>query len=262
MDDSAKVHQLEYEETPIIEPIEEKDLPGPLNTPELSTHSRHGKRPLAGIKKSVFFLFLFLLGVGGVTFLRPFFETLTFPFFQQTTKDTRSEIPQNTPPSETVDETFEWNSFSTKAGMNFLTYKLPKEVLPPVCDGSACPSEGTFLPGGTRFTVSTKITNTPIVNFAKLIVKDAGGKVFDTQEATVSGHTAVNFSGSFLGLTTGGYSFTRMHGVMIYVAPTIAVEFNHFSPNGITSEFEKDDAVFSQILKTITFVSTSSATVK
>jgi hypothetical protein len=252
---------IEYEETPIIEPIEEKDLPNPLDTPEIATQSRHGKHPSSIIGKVLLFFLLFCLGIAGSIFARPYVEGMTLPKLPSLLKQKTETTIQPTPSTKPVDETAGWKPYTLKTGTRDITYLLPETVVPVVCDGPACPSQGTFLPGGTRFTVSSKTTS-PISNFSKLIVKDAGGKVFVTKETTVAGMVAVDYSGSFTGVTTGGYTFIAMHGVMIQVTPTITVEMNHFAPNGITSEFEKDDVVFSQILKTITFVSTSSATVK
>jgi len=259
--ESQKIDPIVYEETPIIEPIVEKELPNPLDTPELTSHTTHGKRSLSFIGKALAFLLLFSLGVAGSTLMRPLFESASFfkpPSFSQQKIDV---VVTPTPTITPVDETAGWGTYTISVGENRLSYKLPTDVVPPVCDGQACLSEGTYLPGGTRFTISSK-TTAPIPNFEKLIVKDAGGRIFETKEATVSGFTAVDYSGSFIGRTTGGYTFTAMHGVMIQITPTITVEINHFAPNGITTEFEKDDALFSEILKTVTSVSTSSATMK
>jgi hypothetical protein len=262
MDDSAKVHQLEYEETPLIEPIEEKSLPDPLDTPELSTHMRHGKQSPPRIGKVFFYILLFIVGVAGSTFIRPLLEGISFPAFPSFTQQNTMVNEKLPPKIIPVDATVGWKEYSIRVGTHVLTYRLPATVLPPVCDGQACPSEGTYLEGGSRLTISPKMSGSPIANFAKLIVKDAGGRIFETKETVVSGLTAVDFSGTFTGLTTGGYSFTQMHGVMIQVAPAITVEINHFAPNGITSEFEKDDMVFSEILKTVIVTSSPSATVK
>jgi hypothetical protein len=250
-----------YEETPIIKPIEEKKLPDPLDTPEISSHNRHGKQPPSGIGRVLFFLLLFVIGVVGSTFVRPFLDGVSFPTFPAKTQKTNDPVETPAPRVVPADRTAGWGDYVINAGPHVLTYRLPPSVLPPICDGQTCPSEGTYLEGGTRLTVSSKITQ-PIINFAKLIVKDAGGRVFETKEATVSGLTAVDFSGTFTGQTTGGYSFTRMHGVMIMIAPTITVEINHFAPNGIAVDFDADDAMFTQILKTVNITSTSSATVK
>lgn len=260
--ESQKSETLVYEETPIIKPIEEKRLPNPLDTPELSKHSRHGKHPVHVIGKIFFFIILFFVGVGGSTIIRPYLEGMSFPTFPSNGKN--AIIPSGTPspPIITADTTKGWNEYSIRAGTQLITYKLPKEVLKPVCDGAGCPSEGTYLSGKSRFTISSKFLTSPITNFAKLIVKDAGGKSFTTKETSIAGFTAVDFSGAFTGSTTGGYTFTTMHGVMIQIAPNVTVEINHFAPNGITTEFEKDDAVFSEILKTVTSVSSPSATVK
>ena len=260
--ESSKIEPIIYEETPIIEPIGEKKLPDPLDIPEISSRNRDGKQSSSFIGKILFFLLLFVLGVVGSTFVRPFLDGVTFPTFPSLIQKANIPTEMPTPTIVPVDETAGWNEYRLDAGTHIVTYRLPASVLSPICDAQTCPSEGTYLEGGSRLTVSTKTTSAPIVNFAKLIVKDGGGRVFETKETTVAGLLAVDFSGTFAGITTGGYSFTRMHGVMIQITPTVTVEINHFAPNGITSEFEKDDAIFSQILKTVNVISTPSATVK
>jgi hypothetical protein len=260
--ETEETKTIVYEETPIIEPIEDPKLPSPLDTPELSDHSRHGKQTSSFIGKVVVFFVLFSLGIAGSIFVRPFLNKITLPTFPSGIQQEEKISESPSPTSAQVDQTAGWNTQNISVSGKVLTYSLPTGVEPPQCDGPSCASKGTYLPGKTRFTISSKTGGAPITNFAKLIVKDAGGKVFETKETTVAGLVAVDYSGSFMGLTTGGYTFTAMHGVMIQIAPTITIEMNHFAPNGITSEFEKDDAIFAQILKTFTYVSTPSATVK
>ena len=49
--------------------------------------------------------------------------------------------------------------------------------------------------------------------------------------------------------------FSAVCGVMmIELTNTLSLEINHFTPNGITSDFVKDDALFDTILKTLTFL--------
>ena len=78
---------------------------------------------------------------------------------------------------------------------------------------------------------------------------------FISNEATVSGHTAIEFTGTFAGRTSGGYGFTQMHGFMIEVSPAETLEINHFTPTGITADFAQDDVLFTQILSTLNFSS-------
>lgn len=150
-----------------------------------------------------------------------------------------------------------------------ITYELPQYVNAPLCDGIDCASAGTYLPGGTRFTVALRGEGQVLPDWRQSQITDASGRVFTTRSTTVAGNNAVEFIGLFAGSTTGGYTFSRMRGVMVDVTPLISLEVNHFSPTGIPTDFEEDDALFDEIVGSIRInpelvesglVSTSSAT--
>jgi len=138
-----------------------------------------------------------------------------------------------------------------------ISYKVPPDVVVPSCDVSGCVSQGTNLPGGTRLTVSPKTVTQPLSSFRGALITDVTGTAFTSRDATISGHTAIEFSGSFSGSTTGGYGFSEMHGFMIEVTPTVTLEINHFTPRGAVADFAKDDALFTQIISTLNFSSSS-----
>jgi hypothetical protein len=178
------------------------------------------------------FLILFVAGMLLSGYIRPFFSgggAIT---------PTPTEIlPTPTP----TDPVASWKT-STIAGLSF---KLPPDVLAPICDGISCVSQGTYLPGGTRFTVASRGQSA--------FVTDANGVAFVDKDATVSGHIATEFSGTFTGRTISGYAFSQMHGFMIEVTPTATLEINHFTPAGITADWVRDDALFNQIISTLSF---------
>lgn len=152
-----------------------------------------------------------------------------------------------------ADPTADWKS-TTIAG---ISYKLPPDVSVPSCDVAGCISQGTNLPGGTRLTVSLKTVTQSLSSLRGAVITDVSGTAFTSHDATMSGHTAIEFSGAFTGRTTGGYGFTQMHGFMIEVTPTLTLEINHFTPVGATADFAKDDALFTQIISTVNFSSNS-----
>jgi hypothetical protein len=114
-------------------------------------------------------------------------------------------------------------------------------------------SQGTYLPGGTRLTISPKTVTQALSSLRGAVITDVAGTAFTSHDATVSGHTAIEFIGTFVGRTSGGYGFTQMHGFMIEVTPTVTVEINHFTPTGVTADWARDDALFTQIISTISF---------
>lgn len=132
-----------------------------------------------------------------------------------------------------------------------ISFKLPPDVLAPICDGTGCPSQGTYLPGGTRLTVAARGAGQTLRDYRGAVVTDALGQPFVTKDATTAGKMGVTFSGAFNGTTVGGYAFSRMRGEMIPVSEVLSLEFNHFTPSGITADFDADDVVFEKILKTI-----------
>ena len=154
-----------------------------------------------------------------------------------------------TPTPTPIDPFASWKTYAI-AG---ISYRLPSEVLAPICDGTGCISQGTYLPGGTRLTLA--------VRGSRAFVTDANGVSFVNKEATISGYMTTEFSGTFSGRTTGGYGFTQMHGFMIEISPTQTLETNHFTPTGVTADWVRDDALFEQIISNLD-VSSDSATMK
>ena len=186
------------------------------------------------------FLILFIAGILLSSYIRPFFSG----------RETPVPTPTIVAPTPTpVDPFVSWRT-STIAG---LSYKLPPDVLAPTCDGAACVSQGTYLPGGTRLTIAPKTVTQSPSSLRGAVITDAVGTAFTSRDATVSAHTAIEFTGTFAGRTSGGYGFTEMHGFMIEVTPTLTLEINHFTPTGVTADFAKDDALFTQILSTLNF---------
>ena len=125
---------------------------------------------------------------------------------------------------------------------------MPSEVKAPVCDSQSCASQGTNLPGGTRFTVAARGKGQLLPDFRGAILTDAAGREFTMKQGVFGGVFAYEYTGNFTGRTGGGYTFTAIRGVLMPVSETLAVEFNHFAPAGITSDFASDDAVFNEII--------------
>lgn len=148
-------------------------------------------------------------------------------------------------------KTYDVTSGTTKQPFAGVTFKLPPDVLSPICDGTSCSSQGTYLPGGTRFTVAARGTGQLLADYRGTAIADTRGTTFTTKQTTVAGLSALEFSGTFTGGTVSGYSFTSMRGVMIAITPTTSLEINHFTPNGIVADFAADDALFDEILKTV-----------
>lgn len=198
------------------------NVPPPAPMPKVSRGS-----PVVTI---LILLILFVAGILLSSYLRPFFSGRETPV---PTPTTVAATPTPTDPFTS------WRT-STVAGISF---KLPPDVLIPICDGISCVSQGTYLPGGTRLTVAPRGPSA--------FVTDANGIAFVNKDATISGHIATEFSGTFTGRTISGYAFTQMHGFMIEVTPTATLEINHFTPAGITADFAKDDVLFSKIVETL-----------
>lgn len=233
---SQQSQSLTYEETPIIEPIEEPPFFPQPKRPSFV------KKFFGFIGNFILFTVLFIVGIGIGGVISQFLQT------------PRSEPPvaKKTTPAPTATPTLPpnplafWTTNEVAAGVS---YKLPPDVLAPICDGSACSSKGTYLPGGTRLTVSLRSVSLSYMQ--KAVITDAAGQPFTTKEASVSGTAAIEYSGTFRGTTTGGYTFSQMRGFMIGVNNTQTLELNHFAPAGVTVDFEGDDTLFNKILETV-----------
>lgn len=265
LSEPQSVSPMTYEETPIIEPIlEEKPLQPAAQpqaqsfVPQNSFAEPPKKNRVGSIVLKLFgFILLFVLGIGLSVLLRQYLPQET-PSLTETlpTEDKVQATP--TVADQNIDPLASWKTYSVVSGVtrlpiDSLEFKLPSDVLSPICDGTTCASQGTYLPGGTRFTVAPRGQGQLLSDFRGKIVSDLTGKSFTVKQATISGKNATEFSGSFTGSTAGGYAFARMRGVMIEVSPILSLEVNHFIPSGISANFESDDRVFDTILSTFRF---------
>lgn len=262
---AGEEHPLEYEETPIIEPIKEEESvpktappPEPFKPPP-PPHQPPGLIFGSRLGKLIFFAILFAIGVWLSTILRQFVPSgipqLSLPKPQPQVKTTPTSLPA---PPEPTDPFADWKTYYvisavTRGAIDNISFKLPPEILPPVCDGPSCVSQGTYLPGGTRFTVAARGTGQALPDYRGALLTDVSGRAFATKEATVAGFMATEFRGEFTGITVGGYAFTQMRGVMLGINEKLALEINHFAPSGISSDFVADEALFDKILKTLEF---------
>lgn len=238
---------------PVFEP--ERELPDPLSRPELPPSSHQRSNPLGMI---VLFLVLFFVGIGASLLIRQLLS-VGFPSFPvaQTTPSpvvNPTGIP-NDPFAGWL--TYEVISGVTRDAVPGVSFRLPEEVYSPLCDGASCASQGTYLSGGTRFTVAVRGPRELLKDFRGAKVSDVSGKLFTSKDATVSGRPAVEFTGTFVGTTVGGYSFSQMHGYMVAVSDTLSLEINHFTPTGITADFDGDDTLFEKIITTFSFSETT-----
>ncbi len=200
-------------------------------------------------------LFIILFGVG-VWLSGIVRNYLSAP--SETQAPTPTEAPQEvTVPaggattSATVPST--WKRYGVISGLTRkeiagISYELPPEAPAPICDGASCASQGTYLPGGTRFTVAPRGTGQVLKDFRGSIISDLRGQAFIVTEVTVAGRPAIAYKADFTGSTAGGYTFGQMRGVMIEVTDTLSLELNHFTPTGVTADFAADDKLFDQIL--------------
>jgi hypothetical protein len=256
---------LTYEETPIIEPITEAvhtssetpPLPKPAEVPVSHsnvTPSNKSSRKMMG--NILFFVILFGLGIWLSLQLRSFLSPPA-PVTQIAPSPTVVSVPTLTPFSSASSSAsiagwiaYQVVSGSTKKVMPGVVYKLPASVEAPVCDGSNCPSLGTNLPGGTRFTVAARGKGYTLPDFRGAILTDASGHQFTMKQSIVGGKAVYEYVGDFTGRTGGGYNFSKMRGVLVPVTDLVSVEFNHFAPVGATTDFAADDALLDQVIST------------
>lgn len=253
--------RLEYEETPIIEPVAGDLNPSPPTpTPAPVTQMPQPKKSGPGFLTTLILLvILFIAGIGLSFFLRQFLPTgVSMP---KLTGPAPTQTPVLTAlPTSPADVYAGWKTYSVVSGVTRqpvtgISFKLPPDVVAPICDGGNCASQGTYLPGGTRFTVAPRGMGQLLPYYSGQILTDLSGQAFTVKTASVSGLPAADFSGLFTGTTNGGYAFSQMHGLMIQVSPTFTLEVNHFTPNGVTADFASDDSLFSQILNSFNFAS-------
>ncbi len=245
--------QIPVEETPEIPMPASEGTPAPVeHAPPMPKASRGF--PIIAI---IIFIILFIAGIFLSSYIRPLIiglnngsPKISTPTLSPTSPPTaRPTIVVATPTP--ADPFAGWQTLTIEG----LSYKLPPGVSVPACDGTACVSYGTYLPGGTRFTIAPRTVTQPLSNLRGALITDVNGTAFTSRDATVSGSTAIEFSGEFSGRTSGGYGFTRMHGFMIEITPTETIEINHFTPTGISTDWARDDAIFAQIISTLSFTS-------
>lgn len=216
------------------------------------------------IVNTILFAILFIAGIGISMLLRQL-------FIKPSESPSDQEVSLSTPPPllpESEQKTADWETYQitsgvTKAPVSGITFRLPQEVLRPICDTSGCASQGSYLPGGSRFTVAARGAGQLLSDYRIGTLSDLSGRAFTVSDATVAGTLARDFRGDFTGTTNGGYSFSRMHGVMLPLTDTLSVEFNHFAPSGLAVDFTADEVLFADILSTIKIdqpVATSSPT--
>jgi len=280
---------LAYEETPILTPVVEstpqeqpvESAPVPsiseepqINTPELPPKKRSAKSLIKGL---LIFVVLFVVGyaLSGVVqnlinssskktatkeTITPTPAPTTIP---TDTEATESSIAVLTMPTIMTTPMVQaspsaWKQYNpihgtTRVPISTIQFSLPNTILAPICDGTSCGSQGTYLPGGTRLTIAPRGVGEVLPDYRGKIISDAAGKALVTKETTIAGKKATEYTTDTTGATAGGYAFTTMHGYMIEVTDTLSFEINHFSPSGVTADFAADDALFKSIVATIKF---------
>ena len=238
------MESLQYEETPIIEPVAEEKTP-------LKAPSSFGST----LGMTALFIVLFAVGVGTSVFLR---QRLAFRSENTFTPDVKETPTSGVSLTPVVDPYAGWKttqviSGTTKAAVPGISFKLPPEVLTPICDGTSCASQGAYLPNGSRFTVAARGKGQLLVDArGNIVITDSSGKSFTTKSVTLAGgRKALEYSGLFSGTTVGGYTFTQMRGLMIEIDQDESLDMNHFTPSGVTAEFVKDDVLFDKIIASL-----------
>lgn len=256
---------MTYEETPVITPQPEPQPQQEINQPVTETPPvRKPNKILGFFKGLLFFVVLFIVGFVLSGYIRDYISSIatkntvpSTPAAKQPTTINEStdaaDMLFDTPEATETPKTYSVLNGLTRQAISDISFTLPSSVLPPICDGSACGSQGTYLPGGTRFTVAARGAGQVLADFRGKIISDAGGKPFIVNTTTVAGKPATEFTTSQVGSTIGGYAFSRMHGYMIEVTDTLSLEINHFSPSGITADFEADEVLFNTIVQSLTF---------
>ena len=209
----------------------------------------------------IMFIGLFGLGIWLSSFLRQYFPNGLNGLTPQKQVAVREPTLKPTPADLLAAwKTFQVLSATTKQPIEGLSFKLPPDVLSPACDTTTCMSQGTYLPGGTRFTVAPRGIGQLLIDYRGSVISDVSGTVFTANDITVIGHKAKIFTGTFVGRTVAGYGFSQMRGYMIEVTPTLSLEINHFTPTGVTADFAADDALFDQIVSTLVLPESPSPT--
>ncbi len=231
---------------------------GKKDEPPSATLPPHTQSPRKNhVGTIIFVVILFGLGIWLSIQLRSFFSPaisgeVAIPTSAPLSTESTTALSQATS-SAIVDSS--WVTYHVTSGAKGATipgvsFKLPSTVPAPVCDSGNCPSQGTNLPNGTRFTVAARGKGQLLPDFRGAILTDAAGKEFTMKQTTVGGVSVYEYVGNFTGRTGGGYTFTAMRGVLVSVSDTVSIEFNHFAPAGTAADFAKDDVLFDGIVST------------
>lgn len=239
----------------------EPELPSGRSEPELSLPVIRKNNVFGRLGMILLFILLFMVGV---------WLSSAFRQFLPATEPIGAAIAPTVPivPSSALLPTpiftpvptlpyISWRTYeilsSNSRPISGLTATIPGEILLPVCDGGACISQGTYLPGGTRLTFAMRGIGQALPNTKGAILTDTSGSDFVMKEATVASMPAIEFTGDFVGTTAGGYSFTKMRGYQIYLSDSLTLEVSHFSPNGVKVDFAQDDTIFEKIATSVLF---------
>lgn len=248
-------------------------LPDPLQTPEIAAPVPHPELPVAAEKsketlkhKSLsrllqigLYIVLFVFGLGVGLWVRQLRINPSMGISTPTPTPTQTITVTPTAAYSNWNATIVLNGKSRQP-IPGVAFKLPPNVMPLSCDGGDCASQGTYLPGGTRFTVAARGEDQVLPDFRGADIIDVGGIAFATTQVGLGTRTAIAFRGEFPGTTIGGYTFSEMRGIMIPLSPGLSLEVNHFSPRGVTTNFITDDALFDQIIETFDFTGSQIAT--
>ncbi len=287
MDDNNQTSEpINYEETPVIDepisdkpvsdpvistpespqaepvpeiapPPEEKELP-PAPVEEVPPQASQPKKQssfMATLVNIILFGILFAFGVGASVFIRQYLASRP-----KKEPATTTAVLLTPTPTVTVSEDIlaNWKTYqvingNTKLPINGISFLLPPDVIAPICDGPACVSQGTYLPGGSRFTVAARGVGQVLPTTAGAIMTDAGGRNFIMKEASISGLPSQEFTGLFAGTTGGGYTFSQIRGVVIHGPVGISLEVSHFTPTGVNANWDTDDTLFDKIIESVSF---------
>ena len=253
-------------ELPVPPPPTTEPKPGPIPAPLKQDAVSSATRPpkvkgsfWSTIGAIILFVGLFGLGVWLSSYVRQYFPNGLVGITGQQQAIVNIPTPSPTPDPFSSWKLYQVISGITKEPVERITFKLPGDILAPICDTTTCMSQGTYLTGGTRFTIAPRGPGQLLADFRGSAISDVGGMVFTTQDTTVNGHAGKLFTGSFTGKTVGGYGFTQMRGYMIEVTPSMSLEINHYIPMCVTADFAADDATFDKVVSSLVMPGTPSA---
>lgn len=242
----------------------EKDLPDPSHAPEFPGKTnifpsnppngvKNDGRHLGAIAPIVGVVLLFGVGIGISMFVNYLNNSRISTVNKSGPESGREIIPPITPAAP-VNQYEAWKDFEIANPTDksvLAAIKIPPEMLPPICDGRTCASQGTFMPGGTRFTVSVRQGIMNEAEFATLTMTDMSGQPFETKSASEGAVRQKTYTGSFIGTTASGYKFTQMYGRVYWIGPGQVLEINHFSPSGINVDMAGDRQLFTKITNSL-----------